>query len=119
MRYLQKLPLMFALAAAFLIGIIGSIRQNSQKTVLAQMVMVMVLFFFIGLFARATLLNIKEQHEKREKEQEEIEKQQELEQNKETESLGKNIDFAAGDMDDDVFEPLPVSEFIQKQLKRE
>ena len=89
MRYLQKLPLMFALAAAFLIGIIGSIRQNSQKTVLAQMVMVMVLFFFIGLFARATLLNIKNSMKKG-KEQEEIEKQQELEQNKETESLGKH-----------------------------
>lgn len=122
MRYLQKLPLLLALAAAFLSGLTGFVRQISQKEILLQMVLMMTLFFIIGLFARATLTNIKEQvdcKKKKEKEQEELKKQQELEnqlQEKEK-GLGRTIDFKAGKVDEDAFNPLPVSEFIKKELK--
>lgn len=126
MRYLQKLPILLALAAAFITGVIGLIRSFSQKQVLVQMVLSMILFFVIGLLARSTLLNviayIDEKRKKRE--QEELLKQQEAKrQSKQSENdadiLGRNIDFTAGNMDDDAFEPLPVSEFIRKELKQE
>jgi len=113
--------LLLALAAAFLSGLMGFIRRSPQKEVLLQMVLVMVLFFVIGLFARATLLNIQDQVErkKKEREQEELKKKQELEkQSMEKEmGLGKTIDFTAGKANEDAFDPLPVSEFIKKELK--
>lgn len=121
MQYLQKLPLLLALAAAFLSGLVGFVRHNPQKEILFMMVLAMVLFFAIGLFARSTLTNIKNQNErkKKEKEQEELKKQQELEkQSKEKEmGLGRKIDITAGKADEDAFNPLPVSEFIKKELK--
>jgi uncharacterized membrane protein YuzA (DUF378 family) len=121
MRYLQKLPLLLALAAALITGLVGFARHNAQKDILIHMVLVMVLFFVLGLYSRFTLTNINNQIEKKkkEKEQEELKKQQELEQQaKEKEmGLGRNIDFTAGETDEDAFDPLPVSEFIQKELK--
>jgi len=81
MRYLQKLPLLLALAAAFLTGLIGFVSQASQKVILTRMVLMMVVFFVIGLFTRSTLLNIKDQVEqkKNEREAEERKQKQELE----------------------------------------
>ncbi len=121
MQYLHKLPLLIALAAAFLMGLLGFARRSPQKEILVQMVLAMVLFFVIGLFVRSTLTNIKEQIEqkKKERELEELKKQQEMEkQEKEMEiGLGRNIDFTAGKEDEDAFNPLPVSEFIKKELK--
>jgi len=122
MEYLQRLPLLFALAAAFITGLIGFARHNAHKDILLHMVLVMVLFFVLGLYTRKTLINIKDKIEEKqkEKEQEELKKQQELEkQEKEKEmGLGKNIDLSAGKTDDEDFNPLPVSEFIKKELKR-
>jgi len=121
MRYLQRLPLLLALAAAFITGLIGFARHNAQKDILVQMVLVMVLFFALGLYIRFTLTNIYNhiEQKKKEKEQEELRKQQELEkQEKEKEKgLGRNVDFTAGNTDDDTFDPLPVSEFIKNELK--
>ncbi|MBP7175707.1 MAG: hypothetical protein KBA53_05740 [Thermoclostridium sp.] len=118
---MQKLPLLLALAAAFLSGLIGFIRNASQKVILTRMVLMMVLFFVIGLFARSTLMNIKDQvaQRKKQEEEEEQKKKQELAKKaKEQEmGLGKNIDFSAGKEDEDDFDPLPVSEFIKKELK--
>lgn len=117
MQYLQKLPLLLALAAAFLSGLLGFIRQSSQKNILIQMTIVMIVFFVIGLFARAILTNIQQQVEQ--KKQEELRKQKELEQEalEQEMGLGKNIDLKAGELDDEAFDPLPVSEFIRKELK--
>ncbi|NLO38301.1 MAG: hypothetical protein GX115_02345 [Ruminiclostridium sp.] len=121
MRYLQKLPLLLALAAAFLTGLIGFVSQASQKVILTRMVLMMVVFFVIGLFTRSTLLNIKDQVEqkKNEREAEERKQKQELEkkQKEQEMGLGNNIDLSAGAEDEDTFEPLPVSEFIKKELK--
>ena len=121
MRYLQKLPLLLALAAAFLTGLIGFVSQASQKVILTRMVLMMVVFFVIGLFTRSTLLNIKDQVEqkKNEREAEERKQKQELEkkQKEQEMGLGNNIDLSAGAEDEDAFEPLPVSEFIKKELK--
>ena len=79
----------------------------------------MVFFYIIGLFVRNTILNILEQLEQKRKEEELKEKERIAEQQRENEeSLGQNIDFTAGGGEDS-FEPLPVSEFIRKELKRE
>ncbi len=121
MQYLQKLPLLLALAAAFMSGLLGFIRQSSQKSILIQMTIVMTLFFVVGLFVRAMLTNIQQQIEqkKQEEQQEEMRKQMELEKERleQEKGLGKNIDLKAGDMADEAFDPLPVSEFIKKELK--
>ena len=126
MQYLQRLPLLLALAAAITMGFIGFIRSQPQKDIMLHMVLVMVLFYIVGLFTRATLQNTIDQVEekRKEKELEEMKKKQEEEEqhkkekSMETEGIGRNIDFTAGNMDEDVFEPLPVSEFIKKELKR-
>lgn len=121
MRYLQKLPLLLALAAAFLSGLLGFIRQIPQKNILTQMTIVMILFFVIGLFARAILTNIQQQVEQKKQEEqlEELKKQKELEKEKleQEMGLGRHIDLKAGERDEEDFDPLPVSEFIKKELK--
>lgn len=119
MQYLQKLPLLLALTASFLSGLMGLIRGSEQKQILIQMVLVMTVFFVIGLFARSVLTNILDQIErkKQEEEQEELKRQMELEKEAEEKGLGNNIDIQAGDQDEDLFNPLPVSEFIRKELK--
>lgn len=120
MQYLQRLPLLLALAATIITGLVGFARQNAHKDILLHMVLVMVVFFALGLYARHTLTNVKNQIEKKQKEreQEELRKQQELEKQEMEKAmgLGKNIDLTASNTDDD-FDPLPVSEFIKKELK--
>ncbi|NLM26730.1 MAG: hypothetical protein GX211_00945 [Clostridiaceae bacterium] len=119
MRYIQMLPLLMALAAALISGILGFIKSTPQKEVIMQMAWVMVVFYVIGLFARSTLICTMEQIEKKRKEREEEEeerKKQEKEEKEREEMVGTNVDLTAGD---DSFNPLPFTEFIRKELKNE
>jgi phosphotransferase system glucose/maltose/N-acetylglucosamine-specific IIC component len=113
------LPLLMALAAALISGILGFFKSAPQKEVIVQMTLIMVIFYVIGLFVRSTLICTIEQIEKKKKEREEEEekkKQQEKAKNEEQKMLGVNIDMTA---DDNSFDPLPVSEFIKKELKND
>lgn len=119
MRYIQMLPLLMALAAALISGILGFFKSMRQKEVMMQMALIMVIFYIIGLFVRTTLVCTIEQIEKKRKEREEEEerrKKKEKEEKEKQELLGTNIDLIA---DDDSFDPLPVSEFIRKELKND
>jgi flagellar biosynthesis/type III secretory pathway M-ring protein FliF/YscJ len=111
------LPLLMALAAALISGILGFFKSAPQKEVIVQMTLIMVIFYVIGLFVRSTLICTIEQIEKKEREEEEEKKkQQEKAKNEEQKMLGANIDMTA---DDNSFDPLPVSEFIKKELKND
>lgn len=124
MRYLQKLPLMLALAAALLMGFIGFLCSMSQDEILVRMALGMVIFYVVGFFIRTTLLDIHKQVEDKRKEKEMEEKEQKLEQEKKEnenkkKTAGRNINLTAGEEKEDLFEPLPVSEFIKKELKHD
>ncbi len=126
MRYLQILPLLMALAAAILSGFLGFIRSIPQKEIMMQMVLVMIVFYILGLFTRSSFMGVLKQLDEKikERELEEQKKQAEKEQEEEKErqspyDLGKNIDLTADDMTEDSFDPIPVSEFIKNELNKE
>ena len=48
MRYLQMLPLLMALAAALISGILGFFKSMHQKEVIMQMTLIMVIFMLQG-----------------------------------------------------------------------
>jgi len=116
MRYLQMLPLLMALAAALISGILGFFKSTPQKEVIMQMALIMVIFYVTGLFVRSTLIHTIEQIEKKKKEREEEEKKQQEAENEKQKIVGANIDITA---DDNSFDPLPVSEFIKRELKND
>lgn len=121
MRYLQMLPLLMALAAALISGILGFFKSMHQKEVIMQMTLIMVIFYVTGLFVRSTLICAVEQIEKKikqreEEEEEEKRKEQEKAEDENQRILGANIDMTA---DDNSFDPLPVSEFIKNELKND
>ncbi|MDD4296336.1 MAG: hypothetical protein PHC69_05190 [Ruminiclostridium sp.] len=124
MQYLQRLPLILALAGSLFSGLISSLRLRANNEVISNMLLTMVIFYFSGLFIRSTVLNIKMQVDKKWVKQEAAEKAQrekeEVERKKKEKTedfLGKSIDYTTNDLDDDSFEPLPVSEFIRNELK--
>lgn len=121
MRYLQKLPLLLALAVALLMGFIGFLCSMSQDEILIRMALGMVIFYTVGFFIRNTLLDICKQVEEKRKEKEMEEEKQRLEQENEKKlnDAGHNIDLMVGEDADDSFEPMSVSEFIKKELKQD
>ena len=124
MQYLQRLPLILALAGSLFSGLLSSLRLRAHNEVMSHMILSMVIFYFMGLFIRSTVLNIKTQvdekwvkQEAAEKAQKEKEEAEKMKQEKTEEFLGKSIDYTTNDLGDELFEPLPVSEFIRKELK--
>lgn len=124
MQYLQRLPLLLALAGSLLFGLISLISNKSHNEALIQMVFAMVIFFVIGLFIRSTILNIKMHVDDKRRKQEELERIQKKKEEAEAkkrekteEFLEQTIDDAVHNLHDESFDPLPVSEFIQKELK--
>ena len=124
MQYLQRLPLILALAGSLVSGLLSLSRLRTRNEVLLQMVLTMVVFYIVGFFIRSTVLSIKTQvdekwvkEEAAEKAQKEEEEAEERKRVKTEEFLGKSIDYTANDFDDGSFDPLPVSEFLIKELK--
>ena len=123
MQYLQRLPLLLALAGSLASGILNLLCYRPHNEVLLHMVLTMVIFFIIGLFIRSTVLALKKQvDEKRQKQEAEEraqreKKQAEAKMMEEAEGhLGNNIDFTVDSSREESFDPLPVREFIKKQL---
>lgn len=124
MQYIKRLPLILALAGSLITGILNLLCHKQQNEVLFQMLIALVIFYIIGFFIRSTVLTVKEQvdekqriREAEEREQREKEEAEARRREKAEEFLGKNIDLTVNDSSDDSFDPLPVSEFIKKQLK--
>lgn len=124
MRYLNRLPLLLALAGSIVSGLLSIIRLRAQKEILVQMALVMVIFYVAGLFLRSTVQSIKSQVDEKKLKQEEEnrtkksrEEKENTDEGKTEKSLGGNIDFTV-DESDDAFDPLPVSEYIKNELKK-
>jgi hypothetical protein len=130
MDYIRKLPLLMALSGAIIIGLVGYSKDVPNKENMLKMVIVMVIFYIVGLFIRNTITGIlqdidKKTEEKEKKELEEKKRLEELEDQKNKEKNKKNqkIDFI---VDDDLdigtniedFEALPVADFIKNELNQ-
>lgn len=116
MYYIKRLPLLLALFATIISGIIGLVRSMTNDKILLQMIVTMVVFYIIGFIARHNLETVYNQvKEKKEKEKiealKEEEKQKEQKQ-KEKMSKEKNENIL------DEFESLKVSKIIREELKQ-
>lgn len=130
MDYIRKLPLLMALAAAIITGLVGYIHQVRNNENMTNMLIVMVVFYIVGLLIKGTVLEAIEtnrkkeeeriQEEKRiaeEKEKEEKEKKQNMEK-----SSGSSLDMVADEelnlgINEDDFQALPIADYITKELK--
>lgn len=129
MDYIRKLPLMMALAASIIVGLVGYVNQASNKENMFKMVVVMVVFYIVGIIIRNTITNIIEENIKREQEKEKDLKKAEEEKRKEELNKkkqavkGQNLDIVASDDIDlgtveEDFDALPVADFIKRELNQ-
>jgi hypothetical protein len=114
MYYLRKLPLLFALTAAILLGVLGLSCSMSNKRILTIMIISMVIFFAVGIYVRASIFSIIEQvNEKKKKNSEEEEQKVQVGQERQSETIkGKDQHT------EDDFEPLRVTDYIKNELKQ-
>ncbi|HZK27196.1 MAG TPA: hypothetical protein VFD00_06630 [Thermoclostridium sp.] len=126
MHYLRKLPLLFALIAAILIGVLGLSSSMSNKKILTIMTISMVFFFITGLYVRSTVLSIIYEVNEKKKENNELENQDEQgnpadmvnQEESENQDGQKNNQEDTSRIYEDDFEPLRVSEFIRNELRQ-
>ncbi len=131
MNYVRKLPLLIALMSAMIIGLAGRLQRVPDRENMMRMVIVMVIFYSIGLLIRSTVLQIVESFEKKAEEEEKAKKllenesqMEEMDISKQVENQnGKILDLAADDdlsfgTDDEDFDALPVADFIKKELNQ-
>lgn len=128
MDYIRKLPLLMGLTGAILIGLIGYAKKIPNKENMLKMIIIMVIFYIVGLFIRNTITGILEEIKQKalEKEKQELEekkRQEELEnENKKEKKRNSIIDLVADDefnseTNDEDFDALPVADFIKNELK--
>jgi divalent metal cation (Fe/Co/Zn/Cd) transporter len=119
MEYIQRLPFILATLAAVVTGLICYEYAMAPKDAYIKMIISMVIFFLVGIYARNTINKILDEvKSKKEKEEAEIlEKQKkEREEKKALEDRNEKagvhtVDYKVGDYDE--FEPLKVSEYIK------
>ncbi len=130
MDYIRKLPLLMALAAAIITGLMGYINHVRNNENMTNMLIVMVIFYIVGLLIRGTVLEAIETNRKKEedriKEEKRIAAEKEKEekrqkQNKEKDS-GSSINMVADEdlnlgIREDEFQALPIADYITKEFK--
>ena len=129
MDYIRKLPLLMALAAAIITGLMGYINQVRNNENMTNMLIVMVVFYIVGLLIRGTILEAIETNRKKEEERIQEEKRIAAEKEKEEKrkkkenekDSGGSIDMVADeDLDqgirEDEFHALPIADYITKEL---
>lgn len=118
MQYIDRLPLLFALLAAILSGVIGLSRSMANDRILLQMIITMVIFYVVGIFVRYNLFKINAQaKEKKINEDVKLEKKLSRESKENVIEKEDNIGEDNSISEDD-FEPLKVSQFIREELKK-
>jgi len=129
MDYIRKLPLLIALSSGIITGLVGYANHVRDKENMANMFIVMVIFYIVGLMIRGTLIDIIETN--RRKEEEKIREEKRLarekereEKEKEKESIsGSTLDIAADEdlnpiINDEEFEALPIADYIRNELNK-
>jgi len=118
-----------ALAAAIITGLMGYINQVRNNENMTNMLIVMVVFYIVGLLIRGTILEAIETNRKKEEERIQEEKRIAAEKEKEEKrkkkenekDSGGSIDMVADeDLDlgirEDEFHALPIADYITKEL---
>lgn len=73
MDYIRKLPLLLGLAGAIITGLVGHKPHAANNDTMAKMMVVMVIFYIIGLLIRRTILDTFDTHKQKEQERQEEE----------------------------------------------
>ena len=115
MQYINRLPLLFALFAAIISGAIGLSRSATNDRILVQMMICMVIFYAIGIYARNTLTEIYEQVKKKKAKIMHAEETKEI---KEAKHEVKQTGETGNSIAEEEFEPLKVSRFIREKLEQ-
>jgi len=132
MDYVRKLPLLIALLSSVIVGLVGRLQRVPDKENMLRMIIVMVIFYSLGLLIRGTIVDIKNSIDKKRAEEEEqaralleAEKKQNEQNNNEQEDMnsGNILDLKVDDdlvfgTDDEDFDALPVADFIKKELNQ-
>lgn len=118
MQYINRLPLLFALFAAIISGAIGLSRSATNDRILVQMMICMVIFYAIGIYARYTLTEIYEQVKKKKAKIMHAEETKETKEIKEAKHEVKQTGETANSIAEEEFEPLKVSRFIREKLEQ-
>lgn len=131
MDYIRKLPLLLGLAGAIITGLVGYTHHVANNDNMARMMIVMAVFYVIGLMIRRTIFDIIETHkikEQERKEEEELHREQKRademaeKENESTNTPPLAIDLAAdediGINVEDEFSDLQVTESLNSELFR-
>ncbi|HBR03181.1 MAG TPA: hypothetical protein DD738_11255 [Ruminiclostridium sp.] len=128
MDYIRKLPLLISLSVAIVVGMAGYIQEVPEKENMFRMLIVMIIFYLVGFFIKAAALSIYETlKEKEEQEQREHleNKQQENSKDKKRKgsTKGKVVDIrtkdhSSKDTEEEMFNALPIADFIKKELNQ-
>ncbi|NLX76804.1 MAG: hypothetical protein GXZ01_05435 [Clostridiaceae bacterium] len=118
MQYINRLPLLFALFAAIISGAIGLSRSATNDRILVQMMICMVIFYAIGIYARYTLTEIYEQVKKKKAKIMHAEETKETKEIKEAKHEVKQTGETGNSIAEEEFEPLKVSRFIREKLEQ-
>ncbi|HHY63560.1 MAG TPA: hypothetical protein GX501_00790 [Clostridiaceae bacterium] len=130
MDYIRKLPLLLALFSAIVTGLAGYANRVGNKENMANMVIVMLVFYIAGLYIRSTIFNIADTIKKKAEEREIEEKKRLAEEKKKAEEeeraksrsapeskvdvvVDDNLGTGIGDSD---FDELPIAEYIKNEL---
>lgn len=129
MNYIRKLPLLMALAAAIITGLMGYINQVRNNENMTNMLIVMVIFYMVGLLIRGTVLEAIETNRKKEEERiqeekriaEEKEKEEKKQKQNKEKGSGSTLDMAADEeinlgISEEEFGALPIADYITKEL---
>ncbi len=115
MHYVERLPIILGALASLITGLISYEAGYSQQILYLRMAVSMVLFFFIGLLVRSTIMSIingtAEKEEEGEKEKEEMTAGEKVSNAEITPKTDRRIE------NDEDFDPLKVSDIIKESLK--
>jgi len=132
MGRMDRLPFMLGVLAAIITGAVSYAAHEEMNTVYLRMVVMMLVFFVLGMYIRWTICKIKKELEiKKEKEKEEAKNLEEKQRADNTVQTIKNeasaqqekqqvnqphkLDLTAGGQDDD-FEPLAMSKAVRTKM---
>ncbi len=127
MEIIMKIPFLLAILAALITGFFSIAGNKDLNETCIRMIIAMVSFYLIGLFAKSTFKSIVEEQNRQKAEaeklkmEEELEKQrlagEQAEQTEKNDYLGKKIDFRADEEIDDGFTPLDLTKAVRTKMK--
>jgi hypothetical protein len=129
MEWTRRLPILLATGSGLFTGIIGGLSGVRNSENMVRMLIAVTVFYFAGLYMRSMIHDLRIEVKKSILEKERIAREKANQEQNEAEMRvkakyvadvkGKNIDYNVGGrkMDEaEEFAPLPVTEFIRREL---